>query len=505
MSAPRPRSGAGPAAESDVVAVFQRSLGRFFFGCVLAAGLAACATVGPNFQSPAAPSPPGYAMAGDAATPIAPLTPDARASGEWWKALGSADLDRVMAQALVGNQTVAAADAALARARAEAQSVGGGLAPRLDASALAERQRINFQSFGFPNISNPTLDLYSVGGTVSYDLDLFGAGRRRLETANALTRASGWRADAAYLTLTGNVAMQAVLIAGLRAEADAVREIIADDQRNIDMIRAAEAVGGEPMSATTGGRAQRAEDEALLPPIERDLASARHALALLVGRSPAEWTAPDFAFAGFTPPARIPLSLPSDLAHGRPDILAAEAQLHADTARIGVATANLYPDIRLMGSLAQGAVTPDKIFSYDSTGWSLGPSLTLPLLNGGALKADRRAAEAQARASLAQYRQTVLAAFVQIADVLTALAHDDEQLTAVDHARASAQSALDEARDAYRLGGGAMLNVLDAQRRLDRARLKSVQAQGRRLADIVTLFAATASDWRPSAALAAGA
>jgi outer membrane protein TolC len=130
----------------------------------------------------------------------------------------------------------------------------------------------------------------------------------------------------------------------------------------------------------------------------------------------------------------------------------------------------------------------------------IGPSVTAPLLNGGQLRADRRAAEAQARASLAQYRQTVLTAFVQIADVLTSLSHDNEQLAADMQAQATAQNALSDARDAYRLGGGPFLSIVVAQRRVDEARLRLVKAQSQRLADIVALFAATARDWRPAAA-----
>jgi outer membrane protein TolC len=189
----------------------------------------------------------------------------------------------------------------------------------------------------------------------------------------------------------------------------------------------------------------------------------------------------------------------------RPDILAAEATLHADTARIGVALANLYPDIRLSGNLIQGAVTPGNVFSYNSTGWMIGPSLTAPLLNGGALRAEKRAAQAQARVSLARYRQTVLTAFVQVADVLTALAHDDDQLSAVADAQSAAQAALDDARNAVRLGGGTRLDLIDAQRRLDRARLQAVQARGQRLLDIVTLFTATAGDWRANSGTSARA
>lgn len=472
---------------------------------VLAGALTACTAVGPNFSTPASPTVTGYGMSGDSVANIARLSPDQRGSGRWWTSLGSPDLNKVMDEALAGNLTVAAADAALEKARAQAQSAGDSLAPRLDANANAERERINFQAFGFPTVPNPTLDLYAVGGTASYDLDIFGGARRRVEAAHAAEQAWGWRADAAYLALTGNVALQSVHIAGLRAEAAVIRDILADDQRDIDLIRAGEAAGGEPESATTGGRAQLAEDEAMLPPVNRELARARHALALLVGKSPAEWSAPDFDFGGFTAPSEIPVSLPSALVHNRPDILAAEADLHADTARIGVATASLYPDVRLTGSLAQGSVTPGSIFSYNATGWMLGPSLSAPLLNGGELRADRRAAEAQARASLAQYRQTVLTAFVQVADILSALAHDDDQLASVAHAQAAARSALSEARDAYRLGGGPFLAVLDAQRLLDRTRLELVQAQGQRLADVVALFAATARDWRNEAIAKAGA
>ncbi len=469
---------------------------RAIIALALGAMLAACAAVGPNFKPPPPPGVADYAMAGDKPASAVSLTPDARTAGRWWTALGSADLNAVIDQALAGNQTIAEADADLEKALAEAGVARGVLDPRLDLNANIARERINFQTFGFPNIPNPTLSVYNIGGTVSYDLDLFGGGRRTLEAARASAQSQSWRADAAYLSLTGNVALQAVRIAALRAQIDAIGEIIADDEHDIDLIRAAQAVGGEPQSATTGGRAQLAADEALLPPARRELAAARHAMSSLVGKSPAEWAPPDFSFAGFAPPATVPIELPSALVHERPDILAAEAALHADTARIGVAIANLYPDIRLSGNFIQGAVTPGNVFSYNSTGWMVGPSLTAPLLNGGALRAEKRAAEAQARGSLARYRQTVLTAFVQVADVLTALAHDDDQLSAVADAQSAAQAALNEARNALNLGGGTRLDLLDAQRRLDRARLQAVQARGQRLLDIVTLFSATAGDWR---------
>jgi NodT family efflux transporter outer membrane factor (OMF) lipoprotein len=469
-----------------------------------ACGMAGCTTVGPNFKTPDAPTAAGYAMPGDP-TPAGPaLSPDARAAGPWWRAFGSADLDAVMTQALAGNQSVALVVANVQKAAAQEQSVRGGLAPRLDANAGAARERINFNQFGitFPGVTNPTINLLTVGLNVSYDLDLFGGGRRKVETAEAMTNAQARRADAAYLTLTANVARQAVRIAALRDQEATVREIIVDDQRNIDIVRRAEAEGGEPTSATPGGVVQLAEDQALLPPLDQEIAQARHALAMLVGKSPAEWTAPAFAFQNFTPPATIPVSLPSTLVRRRPDILAAEEDFHADTARIGVATADLYPDIKLSAGIEQSALTPATLFSYDSTGWTLASGLTAPIFNGGALKADKRAAEAQARASLAQYKLTVLTAFVQVSDVMAALANDDERLAADGQAERAAQSSLNDARAAYSLGGGALLPVVYAQRRLNEAKLTLTQARGQKLMDTVDLYAATATDWRDEKAVA---
>jgi NodT family efflux transporter outer membrane factor (OMF) lipoprotein len=470
-----------------------------------AAALAACTTVGPNFHRPAAPTVAGYAMNGDASPAGVRLAADAQAAGPWWRSLGSAQLDAVMADALAGNQTLAQADATLEKARADVAAARGAKAPQVDANAGAQRERINTQAFGFTGFPSPTINLYSIGATVSYDLDLFGGERRRVESAQALADAQARRADAAYLTLTGNVAAQAVKIAGLRAEIAAVARILADDQQTIDIVHKAVALGGAAPSATVSGEAQLAQDQALAPPLEQQLAQARHALALLVGRSPGEWTAPDFAFDSFSPPAEIPISLPSALVHQRPDILAAEADLHAATADIGVATANLYPDIRLEAGLTQEALSPLTLFSFNSTAWNAGVGLTAPLFHGGTLRAKQRAAQAQARASLAQYRQTVLSAFVQVADVLTALAEDDARLTDLDRAQAAASANLDNARTAYRLGGGALLPVIDAQRQLARARLNRVETAGQRLIDLVMLYAATANDWAaPQAPTPAG-
>lgn len=475
-----------------------RSL-RLTGAAVAALSLAACATVGPDFQAPPRPEGPaadGYAMAGDPAPAGVRLDPDARVAGPWWRAFGSDELDRTVRLALTDSPSLAEARATLERAQAQAAAVRGAQLPQVDANAGAQRERINTQSFGFTGFPSPTINLYSIGGTVSYDLDLFGGRRRATERAEAQAERAAREADAAYLTLSANVAAQAMRLAGLRAQVAAQQAVIADDHRIADMVGRAQDAGGEAPSATTGVQAQLAEDEALLPPLQRQLAQARHQLALLAGKSPAAWSAPDFDLADFALPGDIPVSLPSQLIRRRPDILAAEAELHAATAAIGVAVAAQYPDLRLSATLTQGSIKPENLFDYTATGWSLLAGATAPIFHGGALKADRAAAEAEARAALARYQQTVLRAFVQVSDVLAALGADEDLLAAQTRARDAAVGRFNDAQTAYRLGGGTLMDLTDAQRQLGRARRGLAEAEAQRYADLVQLYAVTAADWR---------
>jgi NodT family efflux transporter outer membrane factor (OMF) lipoprotein len=473
-----------------------------------ALSLAACAAVGPNFKAPAGPTgraAAGYAMSGDLAPAGVRLSPDARAAGPWWQAFGSPELDQSIRLALADSPSLAEARETLQRARAQAAATRGAQLPQVDANASAQRERINLSAFGFsgfpgfPPLSNPEISLFSVGGTVSYDLDLFGGKRRATEEANARAEQAARQADAAYLALSGNMALQAMQIAGLRAQIAAVNEIIAGDQRVIDMVRKAQAVGGESSSAITGGLSQLATDQTLLPPLLRQLEQARHQMALLAGKSPAEWTAPDFDIARLTVPTDVPISLPSELVRRRPDILAAEAEMHAATAAVGVAVANQYPDVRLSANLTQSALEPSKLFNYNATGWQLLSGVTAPIFHGGTLKAQRQAAEAEARASLARYQQTVIRAFAQVSDVLSNLGTDQAQIASLQQSVDAAQANLKDAENAYRLGGGPLINVVDAQRALSRSRTNLVAAQGQRLSDLVELYTATAADWRPGA------
>jgi NodT family efflux transporter outer membrane factor (OMF) lipoprotein len=458
--------------------------------------LASCKAVGPNFQPPALPATAGYLMPGDAPSGVARLTPGDRVAGAWWRGLGSAELDRVMDEALAGNQTVAAANASLERLRQLTAAAHGGQLPQVDVNAGLEGERINIQSLGFTGFPNPTLGLYSIGGSVSYDTDLFGGLRRTTEAAAAQAQNQARQADAAYLTLTGQTAMAAVQIATARAQIAATEETLAEDRKLIDVVHAAEGAGGDAPSATVSVRAQLAQDEAVLPPLRQQLAQARHALAQLVGEAPADWTAPDFDLKDFDAPAEIPVSLPSSLVRRRPDILAAEATLHAATAEIGVASAAMYPDIRLSANITQTAIPGANLFTYAASGWTLASGVTAPVFHGGTLRANKKAAQAAALQALAQYKSTVIAAFTQVADVMSSITEDDAELAALGHAENAAAAALRDDEAAFKLGGGALLPVLDDERNLQLARRALVMEQGRRLADVATLYVATAADWR---------
>ena len=475
----------------------------------LAAGLSACATVGPNFERPTAPATAGYAAAGERGPSAQQVKLGQAVAGRWWDYFGSPELDQVMRLAVAGNPSLAAADATLAAAQTEVQATAADSKLQVQGSGGITAQRLNLASFGFdtsafPGLNpNPAFALYSVGAVASYAIDPFGLNKRATENAAALAEVQAHQADAAYLSLTGNVAVQAAMIAAARAEIASVQDVLADDQKLIDLAVKAAQSGGEATGPRINAQAQFAADTARLPALRQDLAAARHALSVLVGKAPADWSPPDFDLDHMTLPAEIPVSLPSELVRQRPDILAAEARLHAATAEVGVATARLYPSLNISASLTQSAIAIPTLFSTQGTSGSLGFALAGPLLDGGRLRARREESRATARAALASYQATVVQAFGQVADLMQALQHDEEALAAEGQARDSAAASLKLNNAAYSGGATGLLPVVDAERQLNNARLAYAQAAAARYVHTVQLFVATGSglrDTRPPAA-----
>ena len=463
-----------------------------------AALLGGCA-VGPDFTPPAAPTTQSYTPApvtlpaAGAADVRQKLGAGAPVVAEWWTLFHSAALNDTLNLAISDSPSLEAARATLAQAQETVAAASGGFYPQVDLGAAASRARTAGTKF---NQGSAISNLFSVGPLVSYSPDLFGGTRRLVEQQSALAEFQQYQLAAAYLTLTGNAVTEAVNIAGTREQLAAADAIIQADRQNLELVHLSVESGKGAPADLLAAQSQLAADEALVPPLRQLLATSRDALAMLVGKAPSEWQAPDFDFTNLELPADLPLVVPSELVHARPDILAAEAQLHAASAAIGIATANLYPSIALSASWTQQAATMGALFEGPNGLWAVAASLTAPLFHGGTLQAEKRAAVDAFTAQLATYRQTVLVSFQQVADVLQALEHDAELIEAQQHALDSATASLRLAQESYAAGAGSFLQVLDAQRLYQQARLGYAKAKGQRYLDTVQLFAAMGGDWK---------
>jgi NodT family efflux transporter outer membrane factor (OMF) lipoprotein len=326
-------------------------------------------------------------------------------------------------------------------------------------------------------------------------VDVFGAVRRGVEQQTALAEFQHDELAAAWLSLSGNAVTESITIASLRAQIEATEGVVNDDEQNLGLVERKSEAGKAARTDVLTAETQLASDRAQLPPLHQQLAAAQHAVSVLAGQLPAEWSPPDFTLDRFQLPADLPLSLPSELVRQRPDILASEAQLHAASAAIGVATAQLYPSITLSGSLAREVLEAGSLFSGTGTAWMLAAEAAAPIFHGGTLQAQRRGAIDAYQASLASYEQTVLQAFQQVADTLRALAHDAELVGAQQQLLDTAREALALQRLSYDAGKTDLLKLVDAQRSYQQARLGLARAEGQRLQDTAQLFVALGGGW----------
>jgi NodT family efflux transporter outer membrane factor (OMF) lipoprotein len=449
--------------------------------------LSACAAVGPNYTAPVAPVSRHYdqkaesQLAPTGATPgVQHIALGEKVSGDWWTVFHSPKLDELMHRAIAGNLDLVAADATIAQASEAVVAARGGLYPQVDYGAVAGRQR----SAGSPEPAASSF--YAVGPQVSFDLDVFGGTKRLVEQRVALADFQKRRFDAAYLTLTGDVARQALLLASARAQIDAVETLLANDKKNLELVRMAHLNGSVTQVEVALAETQLSQDETLLPPLAQQRDTARHALSILAGKGPADWAAPDFDLADFTLPSNLPVSLPAELAHDRPDILEAEAELHAASAAIGVATANLYPHL----TISAAAAIPGSLVTAGGTLWSAAAGLTGPLFHGGTLQAERRGAVDNYKASLARYQQTVIQSLGQVADVMQSINHDAEESSAQEHAMNAAAASLRLNRAGFRGGEVGVLEVLDAERAYQRALLGQIGVRTAQYLDTAELSVA---------------
>ncbi|HVI97855.1 MAG TPA: efflux transporter outer membrane subunit [Sphingomonas sp.] len=460
--------------------------------------LAGCMS-GPDFERPAAPSATAYRSPSDPAGTHAPGPAAEAGQGpalRWWTAFASPELDALVTRAIANNQSLAASNATLQAALEEVNAAAGQRLPQVDANARVEREQPNLAAFGFESdTGNPEFTLYSVGGGVSYDLDLFGGKKRAVEEAAARAEAQRRQTEAAHLSIAGRVVNQVLTIAAIRDRIATADALLKEDQRNVDLTEKRRKAGEGTLVEVLNAQSQYEADRGEIPQLGQQLAEARHLLAILIGVTPAELGPTEFNLTDFTLPADVPVTLPSELVHKRPDILQAEAELHAATAAIGVATAKLYPNITLGATVTQGSPGLGDFFSGAFRGFDIFAGLTAPIFHGGTLNAQKRAAVDQAEAAQAQYKQTVLEAFGQVADLLQALDSDARSMANQRESVDVAQRSLHLSRRSFEVGNSGVLQILESERLYQRARSAMVEAQARQYLNVARLYVATAGGW----------
>jgi NodT family efflux transporter outer membrane factor (OMF) lipoprotein len=473
------------------------------FYVAISAALTAC-TLGPDFHSPAAPATDHYTQgAQPQATTQAPgpaggaqtFTVDRDIPGDWWTLFQSGPLDELVRAALSDSPTVAAARATLRSAQENYLAQRGNLLfPAVDGGFSGTRQKTAGAAFGAPQFGSSEFTLVSASVNVSYRLDFFGASRRQLEALRAQTDHQRWELEAANLSLTGNVVTTAIDIASLRAQIDAANEIIASQQEQLLVVQKQFAAGGVSHSDVLTQATQLAQTQATLPALEKALAQAQHRLAVLAGKTP-DTDTPVFDLRQLQLPTDLPVSVPAKLIRQRPDVQAAEATLHQATAQVGVATADLFPQINLSGSIGSDALRASQLFTGGTGTWNIGAALTQPIFHGGELLHKRRAALADLDGAAAQYRQTVLAAMQDVADTLRALEADARDLRAQAAAADAASRSLEITKKQYAAGGVSHVQLLVAERAYAEARQSLVLAEASRFADSAALYQALGGGW----------
>ena len=469
--------------------------------------LSACA-VGPDFHAPDAPKvadashaytpAPLPVMAASAASPS--YVPQHIVDGQdisatWWEAFQSPALNALVQSALAHSPNVAAAQASLRQAEENYRAdYGSKVFPSVTADLSAARQRYALpqsETIG----AGYTANLFQAGLDLSYTLDIFGGNRRELEGVRAAIDVQRFQVEATWLSLTSSVVATAIQEASLRAQIKVTQDVLDNGNKSLKVIDAQVRLGALARGALLQQQTLIAQQQAQLPPLEKALAQTRHQLAVLAGRLPGEDGLPTFDIDSLVLPRELPLSVPSALVRQRPDVRASEAQLHEASAQIGVATAALYPQITLSGGIDRQSLKIGKLFDTGTTGWSLAAGLVQPIFNGGALQAKKRASVAAYDAAQAQYQETVLNAFLNVANTLRAIDTDADAVVATADAERLANEAQALVVRQYQLGAVSYLASLDAQRTWLSTRVALVQARAARFTDTAALFQALGGGW----------
>ncbi len=473
---------------------------------LLTVGLLAGCAVGPDYHPSAAPDDARYTESKLPAQTVASRTIGGAAQsfdagrdipGDWWTLFHSPRIEALVTQALQSNPDLTAAQATLREARENQRAEQGALFPAVSASASATRERISPYEFGggAAGGGSPPFDFYDPALNLSYTVDVFGGIRRQVEQLGAQVDYQRFELEATYLNLTSNVVIAALTEASLQAQIDATQDIIHLYQQALTVTQSRFELGGVSRSDVLQQQANLASAAATLPPLQKQLEQERNQLAVYLGTRPDRFGGPTVQLAALTLPDDLPVSVPSRLVEQRPDIAAYEALLHAATAQVGVATANLLPQFTLSASYGREGLTVPDLFTPAGIVWSLAAAVSQPLFEGGTLQARRRSAQAALQVAAAQYSSTVNSAFQAVANALVAIQRDAQTLQASLQALQAADASLKVAQAQFQAGGITYVSVLQAEQTYQTARLNLVSAQAARFTDTVSLFQALGGGW----------
>ena len=487
---------------------------------VVSVVLAASCAVGPSYHQPKAPADAGYAPTAlpdsSAAAPVhggevQRLINERDIPFDWWQQFQSPALNALIAQAFKANPTIPAAQAALAQAQELVRAQRGFYYPNVAAGFQGERVKVagnntqssslgiqaNGNNLGQPQQAAVPLfyNFYTAGLTVGFVPDVFGANRRQVESLAAQRDAQRYALEATYITLACNVAGAAVQEASLRAQIQATQEIIAADEKSLAVLRDQFRLGFAMRIDVAAQEAALAQAETLLPPLQTQFEQTRDLIRALAGRLPNQDVAEAFELDALQLPPELPLSLPAKIIEQRPDVRAAEAQLHSANAQVGVAVAAMLPQFSISGTLGGNADQIPWLFRTGGSFWTIVGGVTQPLFEGGTLLHNKRAAEAALQQAATEYQSTVITAYQNVADTLHASLSDADTLAGAAEAENAAKVAYDLTRRQMETGYVPYLALLSAETAYEQALLTRVQAQATRYGDTIALFQALGGGW----------
>ena len=472
----------------------------------VATGVLAGCSVGPNYVRPPGPAvdryteaelPHGTGAAAARGGRDQAFVAGADVPGAWWTLFRSPALARLIGDVLRQNPSLDAAANTLRQAQETTLAQEGGFFPTVSAQLTRTRQKVSGAEAGLvgPQAVSESFGYYQGQLNISYTFDVWGQIARGVEADAAAADYQRFQLEAATNMLAANTATAAITAASLDAQIGAEEQLVAAEQQLLKTVQSQFELGGATGTDVATQQAQLANTEALVVPLQIQRQQARDQLAAYLGRAPAEADIPSLRLEDLQLPGALPVSLPSRLADQRPDIRGAAAQLHQASAQVGVAIANRLPQFTLTGALGSAPAKIGQLFTPGNGIYTIITQALAPVFEGGTLLHQQRAAYAQARAAAANYRATVVNAFQNVADVLTALEGDSRALAANQAAEQAAARSLALARVQYGAGGVSYLTVLTSQTLYQNAVIGLIRAEASRYTDTVALYVALGGGW----------